>query len=109
LRLTLDMFDLLSYDRDKRLIVFNRSDDQTGLTASDIQATVKSTIAAHIPSSRDVPISINKGVPLAQSQPKHAVSVAIRNFVATEIAHKASKTTTTEGRLFGRRKPVRNR
>jgi pilus assembly protein CpaE len=81
LRLTLDMFELLGYARDKRLIVFNRSDDQTGLTAADIEATVKSPIAAHIPSSRDVPISINKGVPLAQSQPKHPVSVALRNFV----------------------------
>lgn len=106
LRLTLDMFDLLRYPREKRLIVFNRSDDQTGLTAADIENTVKSPITAHIPSSRDVPVSINKGVPLSQSNPRHPVTVAIRNFVATSIHQDA---TTNDGRRFGRRKPVRNR
>lgn len=105
LRLTLDMFDLLGYERQKRLVVFNRSDDQTGLTATDIEATVKAPIAAHVPSSRDVPVSINKGVPLAQSQPRHPFSVAVRNFVAGAIRHQS---TTTGGRLFSRRKPVRN-
>jgi pilus assembly protein CpaE len=105
LRLTLDMFDLLSYGRDKRLIVFNRSDDQTGLTAADVEKTVKAPIAAHIPSSRDVPISINKGVPIAQSHPKHPVSDAIRKFVSAFITQQALQ---TGGRLFSRRKPVRN-
>lgn len=106
LRLTLDMFDLLHYDRDKRLIVFNRSDDQTGLTAADIENTIKAPITAHIPSSRDVPVSINKGVPLTQSNPKHPVSSAIRNFVATSIHQDEA---SSGGRRFGRRKPVRNR
>jgi MinD-like ATPase involved in chromosome partitioning or flagellar assembly len=106
LRLTLDMFDLLGYARDKRLIVFNRSDDQTGLTAADIESTVKSPIAAHVPSSRDVPISINKGVPLAQSNPKHPVSLALRNFVNVAVRQ---ETTHAEGRRRGRRDAVRKR
>jgi MinD-like ATPase involved in chromosome partitioning or flagellar assembly len=106
LRLTLDMFDLLGYARDKRLIVFNRSDDQTGLTAADIESTVKSLIAAHVPSSRDVPVSINKGVPLAQSNPKHPVSVALRNFVNVAVRQ---ETTHAEGRRRGRRDAVRKR
>jgi pilus assembly protein CpaE len=106
LRLTLDMFDLLHYPREKRLIVFNRSDDKTGLTAADIESTVKAPIASHIPSSRDVPVSINKGVPLAQSEPKHPVSSAIRDFVSNSLTR---ETASMEGRRLGRRKPVRNR
>jgi pilus assembly protein CpaE len=106
LRLTLDMFDLLGYARDERLVLFNRSDDQTGLTAQDIEAAIKTPIAAHIPSSRDVPISINRGVPLVASHPQHAVSVAIRNFVATAIVREP---TRTERRLFGRRKTLGKR
>jgi pilus assembly protein CpaE len=106
LRLTLDMFDLLSYAREKRLIVFNRSDDRTGLTAADIESTVRAPISAHIPSSRDVPVSINKGVPLTKSHPRHPVSVAIGNFIKVSITRQAE---TSGGRRFGRRKPVRNR
>lgn len=106
LRLTLDMFDLLGYARERRAIVFNRSDDLNGLTAADIEATVKAPIAAHVPASRDVPASINKGVPLAQSQPKHSVSVAIQQLATRSIKH---QNVASESRLFGRRKPVRNR
>lgn len=105
LRLTLDMFDLLSYGRDKRLIVFNRSGDQTGLTAKDIETTVKSPITAHIPASRDVPVSINKGVPLAAAQPQHPVSSAIRDFAAQAIVGQHEP----RDRRLRRRKPARKR
>ncbi len=32
-----------------------------------------------MPSSRDVPVSVNKGMPLVIDHPVHPVSVAIRN------------------------------
>jgi len=63
LRLTLDMLDLLSYSRNSRLIV----------------------ITAHVPSSREVPASINRGTPLTAEQPEHAVSRAIRLFAQEHV------------------------
>jgi len=39
-----------------------------------------------IPSSRDVPASINRGVPIVIEDPKHAVSVSIRQFAEQNIA-----------------------
>ncbi len=106
LRLTLDMFDLLGYPRERRHILFNRSDDQTGLTADDIESAVKSPIDGHVPSSRDVPISINRGVPLVAAQPQHAVSTAVRQFVQRCIVGQQQQ-ITEERRLFGRRKSLR--
>jgi pilus assembly protein CpaE len=64
LRLTLDMFDLLGYERSRRVILFNRADDAVGLTAVDIERALNSPITAHVPASRDVPASINRGVPI---------------------------------------------
>lgn len=86
LRLTLDMLDLLSYPREMRSIVLNRSDSKVGLTAEDVERVVRTPIAAHVPSSRDVPVSINKGTPILFATPHHPVSVAIGRFAQARLA-----------------------
>lgn len=102
LRLTLDMLDLLGYDPNARAIVFNRSDARAGLSAADIETAIKTPIAVRIPSSYDVPASINKGVPLAQQNPKHPVSLAIRQIADTQITG-GSGAIKTSHRQSGRR------
>lgn len=78
LRLTLDMFDLLEYAKDRRIMVLNRADSRVGLTQADIERVVRSPILGHVPSTRDVPVSINRGVPIMVEDPNHNVSRAIR-------------------------------
>lgn len=102
LRLTLDMLDLLGYDPNARSIVFNRSDARSGLSAADVESAIKTTISSRIPSSYDVPASINKGVPIAQANPKHPVSAAIRELAATQITG-GSAVTKSSHRQSGRR------
>jgi pilus assembly protein CpaE len=86
LRITLDTFDLLDLPKENRLVVLNRSDAKVGLTASDIERVIRVPIAAHVPSSRDVPISINRGVPIMADNPPHPVSKAIRDFSLGRLA-----------------------
>ena len=64
LRLTLDMCDLLEYPKDRRVLVLNRADARVGLTQADIERVVRTPIQGHVPSTRDVPVSINRGVPI---------------------------------------------
>jgi pilus assembly protein CpaE len=78
LRLTLDMFDLLEYAKDRRVLVLNRADARVGLTQADIERVVRTPIQGHVPSTRDVPVSINRGVPIMIEDPNHPVSRAIR-------------------------------
>jgi pilus assembly protein CpaE len=85
LRITLDMLDLLSYPRQIRSVVLNRSDSKVGLSLDDVDRVVRWPIAAHIPSSRDVPISINKGTPLMLGSPGHPVSQAIARFAQQRV------------------------
>ncbi len=80
LRQTLDILDLLGYSRAARSVLFNRSDPSAAITAGEVAAVVRGPIAAHVPSSRDVPASINQGVPLLAARPEHPVSVAIQRF-----------------------------
>jgi pilus assembly protein CpaE len=80
LRLTLDMLDLLSYDRGGRAVILNRADSRVGLTLADVERVVKSQVSERVPSSRDVPASTNRGVPITAVQPNHPVSAALRRF-----------------------------
>lgn len=90
LRRTLDILDLLSYHREFRRIVLNHSDSRIGLSAAQVEKTVKCRIAAYVPSMWDVPISINVGIPLAISQPGHPVSLAIRRFADAYLTEGAA-------------------
>lgn len=87
LKLTLETLDMLSYRRETCHVVLNRSDAKVGLSVADVEKTLRSPIAAKIPSSRAVPTSINRGVPIVLDQPAHPVSVAIRGLAETILPH----------------------
>jgi len=80
LRLTLDTLDLLGHPRDARVVILNRSDSKVGLHAEDVVDAIKQPIAAMIPSSVSVPASVNRGVAIILDEPKHPVSLALRDF-----------------------------
>jgi len=88
LRLTLDMLDLLSYPRETRAIVVNRSDSRVGLTTGELEQLVRNPIAGLLPSRRDVPASINRGVPLALTSPEHVVTTAVRRLVDEHLTER---------------------
>lgn len=79
LRLTLDTLDLLGNRKDSRLVVLNRSDAKVGLRPEDVVAAIKQDIAVMVPNSTAVPASVNRGVPIILDEPKHAVSLALRD------------------------------
>jgi pilus assembly protein CpaE len=85
LRLTLDMLDVLGYPRESWQVVLNRSDSRVGLSVDDVTRTLKVPLATQIPSSRSVSASINKGVPIVLDEPRHPVSVAIRQLVDRHV------------------------
>ena len=104
LRVTLDMLDLLSYPRDIRSVVVNRADSKVGLSLDDVQRVVRCPIAAHVPSSRAVPISINNGTPITISTPGHPVSQAILRFAHQRLAVPAAHASPEPAiRRLGRR------
>jgi len=85
LRVTLDLLDMLSYPRDIRSVVVNRADSKVGLSLEQVEHVVRCPISAHVPSSRAVPISINKGTPITLDSPAHPVSQAITRFAQQRL------------------------
>lgn len=90
LRLTLEMLELLGYPQANWLVALNRSDSKVGLGIDEVERTLRVPIAAQIPSSRAVPASINKGVPLVLEEPGHPVSQAVRQLATTVISRAGS-------------------
>ena len=95
LKLTLETLDLLNYPRERWRLVLNRADSKVGLALSEVEKTLKAPIAAQIPSSRDVPASINRGVPIVLDDPKHPVSHGHQG--ASPSAHVAATLGSADG------------
>jgi Flp pilus assembly CpaE family ATPase len=99
LRVTLDMLDMLSYPKEIRSVVLNRSDSKVGLTPEQLERAVRSPIVAHVPSSRAVPISINQGTPITIGNPGHPVSQAINKFAQEHLLDRAEPASQRQSRV----------
>jgi pilus assembly protein CpaE len=99
LKLTLETLDLLNYPKDRIRVLLNRSDSKVGLSLAEVEKTLRSPISAQIPSSREVPASINRGTPLMLDDPKHPVSGAIRGFAIEHVLPLAGATRTIPDEL----------
>jgi len=64
--------------RDRFRIVLNRADSKVGLDAGDVERVMKIQVDTMVPSSRLVPMSLNKGRPVVVEEPDAEVSVSIR-------------------------------
>ena len=107
LRVTEDMLDLLGYAKEARLVVLNRSDSNVGLSTEDVERVLRTPIAAHIPSSRAVPLSINNGTPITLANREHPVSRAIARFAQQRLVGVPS--AGSAGDSPGRRGRQRNK
>ena len=85
LRVVLDVLDMLSYPAEIRSVVLNRAEAKLRLSQEDVERVIRAPVAAQIPASRAVPISVNKGTPITLASPGHAVSKAINNFARQRL------------------------
>jgi pilus assembly protein CpaE len=77
LKLALQTLEALRFGRDRVQIVLMRSDSSVGLRVREIEASLGTDIDVQIPSSRDVPLSVNEGTPLFLSRRRSPVVTAI--------------------------------
>ena len=79
--------------RDRFRIVLNRADSKVGLDSGDVERVMKIQVDTMIPSSRLVPMSLNKGRPVYLEDPNSEVSASIR----TLALRFTGKSNTPEG------------
>ena len=106
LKLSLQTLELLGFGRDRIRLILNRADSKVGLRVQEVEKTLGTRIDVSIPSSREVPLSINRGTPLILEDPKSPVVASIMKLVeiigaASSQAPKQAKQTS--GGLFRRK------
>jgi pilus assembly protein CpaE len=103
LKLTLQTMELLHFPKNRIRVVVNRADSKVGLRLPDVEKLLSSSVDATIPSSRSVPLSVNKGSPIMLEEPKGPVAESIRRVAALVAEGQPPSRTKKQRRsLFAR-------
>jgi pilus assembly protein CpaE len=78
---TLQTFARLGIPKSQLMLVAMRSDAKVGLTPDDVARATGMPVAIAVPSSREVPLSVNTATPLALYSPRSAVVRAVDELV----------------------------
>jgi pilus assembly protein CpaE len=81
LKLSLQTLELLGFGRDRIRLILNRADSKVGLRVQEVEKTLGTRIDVSVPSSREVPLSINRGTPLILEDPRSPVVAQIMRLV----------------------------
>jgi pilus assembly protein CpaE len=74
LRKEIAALDQLGMTHQRRHLVVNRSDSKVGLDLRDVEATLAMTVNVAVSSSRSVPLSLNQGSPVIESENRSPVA-----------------------------------
>jgi pilus assembly protein CpaE len=77
IKLTLQTLDLLHYPKERRRLLLNRTGAKVGLNPKEVERALDMPVSFEIESEREVPMSVNRGVPLALANPRASVVKAL--------------------------------
>lgn len=78
LKIAIRTLELIGFKRDRLRLVLNRADSRVGLEVGEVEKALETKIEMLIPSSRDVPLFVNRGVPVVAGSAKSKAAVAMR-------------------------------
>jgi pilus assembly protein CpaE len=112
-RLGLDTLELMGHPAEQVRVVLNRAGTNVGISDSDAVQILGRTPDVLVPSDREIPVSINDGVPITLSGSRSMAALAINSladmFVADDPAHAtvtAKPLRVKQRRRLFRRRPV---
>ncbi|HEX9697024.1 MAG TPA: P-loop NTPase [Actinomycetota bacterium] len=106
LKVALQTLAMLGYPRERLRLVLNRADSKVGLSIADVERALGTSVDVAVPSSREVPLSVNRGTPLALADPASPVPVALAKLaalVSIEAGPVAAAPPAAKKSRFGRR------
>ena len=109
-KLGLETLELMKYDPDHIYLLLNRAHSRVGISQSDVEAVLGRTPDVFIPSDREIPRTVNEGIPIVvarpQSEPAEAFS-RLADMLAGPAAPEPVAVAAGDGaprkRLFGRK------
>lgn len=73
LRKALDTLTQIGVKADRQFVL-NRADDKVGISRKDAEEAIGMSAVGEIPSTRDIPLSLNVGVPVVVGEPRSAAA-----------------------------------
>ena len=115
-KLGLETLELMKYDPDRIYLLLNRAHSRVGISQSDVEAVLGRTPDIFIPSDREIPRTVNEGIPIVvarpQSEPAEAFgrlttllmgSDVVAEPVPVMAAAASGNSPSSRRRLFGRK------
>ena len=115
-KLGLETLELMKYDPDRIFLLLNRAHSRVGISQSDVEAVLGRTPDVFIPSDREIPRTVNEGIPIVVARPQSEPAGAfgrLADLVMGESASGEEPTPTAAAaasgggggkrRLFGRK------
>jgi pilus assembly protein CpaE len=102
-RKTLVTLDEIGMTTALRHVVLTRADSRVGLNVDDIERTIGRAIDVGIPSTRAVPVSINQGTPILQSDQRRSPAYQALAQLTSRFTGQPAK-NAAEPRLWRRRR-----
>jgi pilus assembly protein CpaE len=84
-KLGLETLSLMDYDPKKIRLVLNRADTRVGISHHDVVTVLGSEPEIFIPSDREIPRSVNEGVPITLSRPQSYAAASFHELAALFI------------------------
>jgi len=108
-RLGLETLELMGYPQEDIRVVLNRANTRVGISSSDVTAVLGRAPEVLVPSDREVPRTVNEGIPIVTALPRSEPSLALRQLAA--FYHEPDSAPLEEAlagsrgrRVFGRKR-----
>ena len=109
-KLGLETLELMKYDPDHIYLLLNRAHSRVGISQSDVEAVLGRTPDVFIPSDREIPRTVNEGIPIVVARPQSEPAEAFGRLAdllagpsASEEPLAAAAGGGSRRRLFGRK------
>jgi len=106
-KLGYETLDLMGYEPEHVKLVLNRADSRVGITKEDVSQILGRTPDVMVPSDRDIPRSINEGLPIVTAKPRSEAARAFRALADLYLPKDMDGTNGNPGltglRLIGRK------
>jgi pilus assembly protein CpaE len=90
-KLGFETLELMGYESDRTKLVLNRADSRVGITREDVVAIVGRQPDVMVPSDREVPRSINEGIPIVRAKGKSEAAKAFRSLAQLYVQRDVAK------------------
>ena len=102
-KLGLETLELMGYDPTRIRVILNRADSRVGITKDDVSAILGREPEIMVPSDRDIPRSINEGMPIIATKRRSEAAKAFRQLSELYLERKPTPSRSMLSRLMGRK------